>query len=120
MFHIPQYVPRSSVANQEVKIRAQQGPPTPCRMPFIAQSVQNQARDDPKPKQTLINPVQINPKPKSLEADIMEPRTPLTNLLIPYAMGNLEVMAPMLLTSRPSSLLATITGAVYVKLFLVR
>ena len=120
MFHIPQYVPRSSVANQDVRILAQHGPPTPCRMPFMAHRVQNHARLEPNPKQTLMRPVQINPNPKSLEADIMLPSTPDTNLDIPYAMGNMDVMAPMLLTSRPRSLLATMTGAVYVNEFLVR
>lgn len=30
MFHMPQYVPRSLPANQVVRMRAQQGPPTPC------------------------------------------------------------------------------------------
>ena len=30
MFHMPQYVPRSLVANQEVRMRAQHGPPNPC------------------------------------------------------------------------------------------
>ena len=31
MFHMPQYVPLSFVANQDVRIRAQQGPPKPCQ-----------------------------------------------------------------------------------------
>jgi len=89
-------------------------------MPFMAHRVQNHARLEPNPKQTLMRPVQINPNPKSLEADIMLPSTPDTNLDIPYAMGKMDVMAPMLLTSRPRSLLATMTGAVYVNEFLVR
>merc|ERR1719188_2530018 len=32
-FHMPQYVPLSLVGNHEVRMRAQHGPPTPCRMP---------------------------------------------------------------------------------------
>ena len=38
MFHVPQYVPRSLVANQDVRMRAQHGPPKPCIAPCSGQT----------------------------------------------------------------------------------
>jgi hypothetical protein len=112
MFHMPQYVPRSFVANQLVRMRAQQGPPSPCRMPFIAQNEQNHTRLEPNPNRMFTTAVAIKPPARSSCGDDLAPSTPETNLDMPYAMGNIDVMAPTAVMSRRSRGSATMTGAV--------
>mmetsp|Transcript_22835 Transcript_22835/g.58146 ORF Transcript_22835/g.58146 Transcript_22835/m.58146 type:complete len:214 (-) Transcript_22835:506-1147(-) len=120
MFHMPQYVPRSLDANQVVRMRAQQGPPTPCSVPLSAQKKQNHASEVPKPNAMLTAAVSMRPPASSSVGENLAPTTPLMNLLMPYAMGKMEVMAPICVMSMPSVGSATMTGAVYVRLLRVR
>ena len=53
MFHSPQYVPRSLVANHDVMIFAHAGPPQPCRMPLRPHSTQNHGSVEPRPNMML-------------------------------------------------------------------
>ena len=112
MFHMPQYVPRSLVANQEVSMRAQQGPPKPCRMPLSAQKQQNQVMEVPKPNAMFTAAVAISPPASMMVGEVRAPRTPDTNLEKPYAMGKREVSAPTRVMSMPRAGSATMTGAV--------
>lgn len=91
-----------------------------CSMPFSAQQTQNHVREAPKPKVMLMAAVAIRPPASSTVGEILAPSTPLTNLLMPYAMGNTLVMAPICVMSMPSRGSATITGAVYVSELRVR
>lgn len=83
MFHIPQYVPRSLAANQEVKIFAQLGAPNPCKIPFIAQRTQKKGSVELAPNAIFTRPVAIKPPPSIRLGDNISPTTPLTNLLQP-------------------------------------
>jgi hypothetical protein len=91
-----------------------------CSMPLSAQQTQNHVREAPKPKVMLMAAVAIRPPASSTVGEILAPSTPLTNLLMPYAMGNTLVMAPICVMSMPSRGSATITGAVYVSELRVR
>jgi len=83
MFHMPQYVPRSLVANHDVRMRAQQGPPKPCSTPLSAQKVQNQAIPVPAPNATLTAAVAMSPPASISLGEERAPRTPETNLDMP-------------------------------------
>mmetsp|Transcript_22573 Transcript_22573/g.73377 ORF Transcript_22573/g.73377 Transcript_22573/m.73377 type:complete len:236 (+) Transcript_22573:671-1378(+) len=83
MFHIPQYVPRSLVANHAVRILAHEGAPKPWRMPFMAQSAQNTGSALEAPNAMLISPVAMSPPASIVVGDSLSPTTPLTNLLHP-------------------------------------
>jgi hypothetical protein len=112
MFHMPQYVPRSVGANQLVRMRAQAGPPVPWRKPFMAHQKQNQYMDDPNPNMMLIPAVAIRPDPSKTPGESFAPRTPAMNLEHPYAIGKMEVIAPIMVISIPRPGVATMTGAV--------
>mmetsp|Transcript_382 Transcript_382/g.783 ORF Transcript_382/g.783 Transcript_382/m.783 type:complete len:213 (-) Transcript_382:557-1195(-) len=120
MFHMPQYVPRSLPANHVVRMRAQQGPPTPCSVPLRPQKKTNQPSEEPKPNAILMIAVDMRPPASSTVGENFAPTTPLMNLLMPYAIGKMEVMAPICVMSMPRVGSATMTGAVYVRLLRVR
>jgi len=71
------------VANHDVRIRAQQGPPKPCRIPFRAQKVQNQAIPVPAPKAMLTAAVAMSPPASMRRGEERAPRTPETNFDMP-------------------------------------
>lgn len=52
--------------------------------------------------------------------DVLAPKTPDMNLLNPYAMGKMDVIVPTCVMSIFKAGSAVMTGAVYVRLFLVR
>jgi hypothetical protein len=68
----------------------------------------------------LISAVAIRPPASSTEGLKRAPRTPDTNLDMPYAMGKMDVIAPICVMSIANLGSATITGAVYVRLLRVR
>ncbi len=60
-----------------------------------AHHVQYQVRAVEKPKSTLQSAVAMRPPASSQEGEVREPSTPLTNLLMPYAMGKMDVIVPI-------------------------
>jgi len=117
---MPQYVPRSFEENQEVKILAHPGAPRPWSIPFNDQKTENQIIDVENPNAIFIAAVAIRPPASRIRGDVLDPRTPDTNLDIPYMIGKSDVSAPMSVIEIPSVVSATIAGAVYVKLLRVK
>ena len=68
----------------------------------------------------LITAVAIKPPASMILGDVLAPKTPDMNLLNPYAMGKMDVMVPTCVMSIFKAGSAVMTGAVYVRLFLVK
>jgi hypothetical protein len=91
-----------------------------CSVPFSAQKKQNQARLLPNPNAMLMSAVAMSPPASSTLGLKRAPSTPDTNLDMPYAMGKMDVIAPICVMSMARRGSDTITGAVYVRLLRVR
>jgi hypothetical protein len=74
----------------------------------------------PKPNATLHKAVAIKPRPNNNLGEVRDPKTPLMNFEVPYAIGKIDVMVPISVIPMPREASATKAGAVYVREFLVR
>lgn len=81
-----------------------------CKMPFNAQNEQNHAMDVPNPKSTFTTAVAMSPPASMTVGELRAPSTPEMNLLIPYAMGKMDVRLP---TCRHESLGTIINTAIF-------
>jgi hypothetical protein len=106
--------------NQDVRILAHPGAPSPCSIPLIDQKTENQIIDVENPNAMFIAAVAISPPASKMRGEVLDPRTPDTNLDMPYMMGNSDVRAPISVMLIPSVASDTIAGAVYVRLLRVR
>ena len=64
-------------------------------MPLMDQKAANQSIEDEKPKATFIKAVAMRPQARRSLGEVRDPRTPETNLDMPYMMGKMEVSAPI-------------------------
>lgn len=74
----------------------------------------------PNPNMMLMTAVAMRPPASMSLGDVLAPKTPEMNLLNPYAIGKMDVMVPTWVMSIFKAGSAVMTGAVYVRLFLVR